>query len=85
MERCNNQKKRRRVPASFTSMTVDERVEWLLAIRSITQIEAGELTGISQATISNIFGSAARRPSAETLPRMAKVLECDPHFILSGN
>ncbi|MDR2334604.1 MAG: helix-turn-helix transcriptional regulator [Burkholderiaceae bacterium] len=74
----------RRRPKSFESWTIGQRLEWLLHRRKLTQTDAAKLIGISQATIANIVGSAARQPSSQTLLKMARALDCSPSFILDG-
>lgn len=74
----------RNQPKSYELWTVGQRVEWLLSRRRLTQTEAAKLMGISQSTVANIIGSAARKPSAVTLMKMARALDCAPSFILDG-
>lgn len=75
----------RHLPKSYELWTIGQRVNWLLHRRRLSQTEAAKLIGISQATIANIIGSAARKPSAVTLIKMACALNCAPSFILDGS
>ena len=74
----------RHLPKSYELWTIGQRVDWLLHRRKLNQTDAAKLIGISQATIANIIGSAARKPSAVTLMKMARALDCAPSFILDG-
>lgn len=74
----------RHLPKSYELWTIGQRVDWLLYRRKLTQTDAAKLIGVSQATIANIIGNAARKPSAVTLMKMARALDCAPSFILEG-
>lgn len=74
----------RHLSGSFTQLTLGQRVQWLLMQRGLTQTEAAKLMSVSQATIANIVGSQKRQPSAKTLMKMARTLNCAPSFIMDG-
>lgn len=74
----------RNQPKSYELWTIGQRVELLLSRRRLNQTEAAKLIGVSQSTIANIVGRSARKPSAMTLIKMARALDCAPSFILDG-
>lgn len=84
MKKVTINKSYRRLSGPFTELTVGQRVQWLLIQHKLTQTGAAKLIGISQSTIANIIGSQGRRPSSQTLMKMARALNCAPSFILDG-
>lgn len=70
--------------AIFEKLTIGDRVRWLMEKRGVKQVELAAKIGITQAGVSNIVTSAARKPSAPTLMRLAEELGCNPNWILTG-
>ena len=58
-------------------------MQWLLIRRKLTQTAAAVQVGVTQATIANII-NGARKPSAETLMKLARGLDSSPSFIMYG-
>ncbi|WP_291585553.1 helix-turn-helix domain-containing protein [Comamonas sp. UBA7528] len=73
----------RRPSTPFTRLTLGQRVKWLLIRRKLTQTAAAQKVGVTQATIANIV-NGARKPSAETLMKLARGLDSSPSFIMYG-
>jgi transcriptional regulator with XRE-family HTH domain len=73
----------RRPSVPFDQLTLGQRVEWLLLRRKLSQTAAALRCGTSQATIANII-SGNRKPSAETLMKLARGLDSSPSFIMYG-
>jgi len=71
--------------ATFTRMTIGDRVRWLMEVREIKQVELAERIGVTQAAISNIVTDSSRKPSAPTLLALAEALNCNPQWILDGH
>lgn len=77
-------KKRVRSKKSFITMSVGERLRWLLVVRQLNQSEAATLCNISQATIANLVSDPKRKPNAKTLLSLAHALNTSPEFLLMG-
>lgn len=73
----------RRPSTPFAQLTLGQRVKWLLIRRKLTQTAAAQQVGVTQATIANIV-NGARKPSAETLMKLARGLNSSPSFIMYG-
>lgn len=73
----------RRPNTPFAQLTLGQRVQWLLIRRKLTQTAAARQVGITQAAIANII-NGARKPSAETLMKLARGLDTSPSFIMYG-
>ena len=66
------------------SVSVGERLRWLLETRKMKQTELAALIKRTQASISNIVTDSTRRPNAETLLRVAAALQCSADWIVRG-
>ena len=64
--------------------TIGDRIRYLLEVRKMKQTEVAQAIGITQAAISNIVTNASRKPSAPTLLKLAAALQCNPHWIVTG-
>ena len=68
----------------FKSMSVGQRLRYLLEVREVKQLHLAEKLGIMQSTISNIVTDSARKPSAGTLMLLATELRCSPTWLMTG-
>lgn len=76
--------KPKRLQKSFATMSVGQRLAWLLVVRRLTQSEAARQANLSQSAIANLIRSTSRRPCANTLLSLARTLATTPHFLLYG-
>ena len=70
--------------AMFKRMTIGDRIRWLIELKELKQTEIAEMTGVTQAAISNLVTDSSRKPSAPTLLKLAEVLQCNPTWIITG-
>lgn len=66
------------------SVSVGERLRWLLETRKMKQTELAAIIKRTQASISNIVTDSTRRPNAETLLRVAAALQCSADWLVRG-
>jgi transcriptional regulator with XRE-family HTH domain len=67
-----------------SSMSIGDRLRWLMETQRISQVTLAEKIGVTQSAISNIVTRRSRRPSAATLLKLASTLGCSPNWILDG-
>jgi transcriptional regulator with XRE-family HTH domain len=65
--------------------SIGGRLRWLLEYRDMKQTELAAKIGRTQASISNVVTDSSRRPNAETLLRMAAVLQCSAEWLVTGD
>ena len=75
---------RHRPKVPFEQLSIGQRVQWLLLLKQLSQTSAAQLAGITQSALANIIGEQ-RKPSAETLLKLAKALDTSPEFIYYGH
>jgi len=68
----------------FVSMSIGQRIKWLIDHRGYTQVEVAEKCSVTQAAISNLTTDNSRKPNAFTLLALANALDADPSWILTG-
>jgi len=51
---------------------------------NLTQEKLGKIVGLKKATISSLELGASKKPSAENLLPLAKALNVDPHWLITG-
>lgn len=68
---------RHRPKVPFEQLSIGQRVQWLLLLKQLSQTSAAQLAGITQSALANIIGEQ-RKPSAETLLKLAKALDTSP-------
>jgi len=69
---------------NFKSLTIGDRLRYLIEVRGYTQVELAKKCGITQAAISNIVTDSSRKPSAPTLLKLAAALQANPEWIING-
>jgi transcriptional regulator with XRE-family HTH domain len=68
----------------FDSMTIGDRIRWLIDNRGYKQTELAESMGLTQSAISNLVTNDSRKPSAPTLLKLASALQANPDWIITG-
>lgn len=74
----------RRPSIPFSQLSVGQRIQWLLLRKHLPQTAAAQLAGITQSALANIIGDH-RKPSSDTLLKLAKALDSSPEFIFHGD
>lgn len=64
--------------------TIGARIRYLRKLRGLSQRDLAKLVGISQPSISDLEGDVSKEPSAQTLLRMAAVMDANPSWIMDG-
>lgn len=68
----------------WLSMTVGERIRWLLEVKGRTQVDLAREIGLTQASISNWMTGHSRKPNAPSLVKLAEALGANAQWIVSG-
>lgn len=65
-------------------MRAGERIKDLRKSMGLTQPELAELAKIKQASLSELETGETKRPRGDTLVRIAKALQVDPDWLITG-
>jgi len=74
----------RRPPVPFNELTIGQRIQWLLLVKKLSQTTVAQRAGLTQPALANIMGDH-RKPSSESLLKLARALDSHPEFIFYGD
>lgn len=69
---------------TFAAMSIGDRLRYLREVKEMHQGQLAKRIGLTQAAISNLETDTSRKPSAPTLLKIARELDCNPQWILDG-
>jgi transcriptional regulator with XRE-family HTH domain len=65
-------------------MSAGKRIKGLRKTMGLTQPELAKLAGIQQGSLSELETGETKRPRGDTLVRIAKALQVDPDWLITG-
>lgn len=64
--------------------TIQERLQYALELREMSQAELARKSGVTRAAISNVVNGISKNFSADVALKVARVLQVDPYWLILG-